>query len=109
VPYACDRRHPSVNYHLAAVAAALAAGAARGTPGCEEIAVRVRSELLARQDDDGGFPHSRRDYGFLTDRRAYPRNLAMILLHLLHADASVASRQPSATVSGARHGMARVR
>jgi hypothetical protein len=46
--------------------------------------------LVARQREDGSFPHSRADYRILSDRRSYPRNLAMILVHLLAADRSAA-------------------
>ena len=86
VPYACDTPHPSVTYHLAAVTAALAAGARKRSDGCAEACAVTREQLLGLQRDDGSFPHSRHDYGILSDRRSYPRNLAMILLHLLDID-----------------------
>lgn len=83
IPYACDRPHPYVTYHLAAVAAALNEAARRGVPGSERASAALLARLQERQRSDGGFPHSRRDYGVLADRRSYPRNLVMILLHLL--------------------------
>jgi hypothetical protein len=88
VPYDCTSAHPSVTYHLAAVTAALAAGARRGAPGCAAACAITQRQLLERQRRDGSFPHSRGDYRFLCDRRSYPRNLAMILVHLLDADPS---------------------
>jgi hypothetical protein len=82
VPYACDRPHPEVTYHLGAVAAAL--GQSQITePGCSAAAARVVPRLLRLQRRDGSFPHSRGDYGLLRDERSYPRHLAMLLLHLL--------------------------
>jgi hypothetical protein len=88
VPYACETPQPSVTYHLGAVTAALAAGARRGAPGCAAACGITLPQLLARQREDGSFPHSRADYRILSDRRSYPRNLAMILVHLLDADPS---------------------
>jgi hypothetical protein len=85
IPYACGRPHPRVTYHLAAVGAALGEGARREVEGCATSGPAVLRRLLALQQPDGGFAHSRRDYGFLSDRRSYPRNLAMILFHLLSA------------------------
>ena len=83
IPYACDRRQPQVTYHLAAVAAALGEAAGRGVPACGRASAALFARVVECQQADGGFSHSRRDYGFLADRRSYPRNLAMILLHLL--------------------------
>ena len=82
VPYSCEAGFPRVTYHVAAVAAALAGGAA-SRPALTAPAERARAHVLALQRPDGGFPHSRRDYGFLSDRRLYPRYLTMILHHLL--------------------------
>jgi hypothetical protein len=90
IPYACGRPHPQVTYHLAAVSAALAEGARRGIDGCAAAEERVRARVLSLQSPAGGFPHSRNDYGVLADRRSYPRNLAMILLHLIGTEAAVA-------------------
>jgi hypothetical protein len=97
LPYACDRARPHVTYHLAAVAAALAESG-RGDPDARLLATRLLRRLLALQRADGSFPHSRDDYGLLSDRRAYPRHLAMVLVHLL----LVCSEQPPAA-EGRRH------
>jgi hypothetical protein len=83
IPYACGAARPQVSYHLAAVSAALAEGHRRGIDGCAAAAERALARLLALQDPDGAFPHSLGDHRILRDRRAYPRNLAMILHHLL--------------------------
>jgi hypothetical protein len=100
VPYACDRRHPSVTYQLAAIAAALDTGAARGLDGCDRIARRILAEVLGRATDDGSFPHSLHDYGVLSDRRGYPRYLAMILLHLLPHGRAGGQHVPAAAAAG---------
>jgi hypothetical protein len=81
--YACDQRVPRVTYHAAAVAAALLEGGRLGQADCAEAAASTVRTLLPLQRADGGFPHSRQNYGVLSDRRSYPRNLAMILHHLL--------------------------
>jgi hypothetical protein len=48
------------------------------------LADRGFQHVLSYQRADGGFQfHSRANYGLLTDRRSYPRYLAMILNHLL--------------------------
>jgi hypothetical protein len=86
IPYACDRRFPRVTYHKSVTAAALKEGARLGADGCDEAADRIIRALLPLQRQDGGFPHSFRDYGVLSDRRSYPRALAMILDHLLVFD-----------------------
>ena len=80
--YACGKAHRAVTYHAAAVAAALRAGARLGFPA-DDLADRAFAYVLAQQRPDGGFPYSKGDYGVLSDRRSYPRYLAMILFHLL--------------------------
>jgi hypothetical protein len=46
---------------------------------------KARARVLSQQREDGGFRfYSKANYGFLTDRRSYPRNLSMILCHLLY-------------------------
>jgi hypothetical protein len=86
IPYACDQRFPRVTYHKSVTAAALKEGARLGVDGCDEAADRIIRALLPLQREDGGFPHSFRNYGVLSDRRSYPRSLAMILDHLLVFD-----------------------
>lgn len=81
--YACAERHRTVTYHTAVAAAALRSGARLGVAGAAEGAERADAHVLGRQRPDGAFPHSRGDYRLLADRRAYPRYLAMIVVHLL--------------------------
>jgi hypothetical protein len=80
--YACGNAHRAVTYHAAALGAALSAGAGLGL-GTSEPADRLYHYVMRRQRPGGGFPHSERDYRLLSDRRSYPRYLAMILFHLL--------------------------
>jgi len=93
--YACGNTHRSVTYHAAAVGAALCAGAHLSFVA-HDLSDRAYAYVMARQGEDGGFPHSERDYGFFSDRRSYPTDLAMILLHLL-APHAVATSRPSAS------------
>lgn len=83
IDYACDAHTPRVTYHAAAVAAALSEGARITGQGSAGAPAGTAGSVLALQRPDGGFPHSRRDYGVLNDRRSYPRPLAMLLHHLL--------------------------
>lgn len=80
--YACGNTYRAVTYHAAAVGAALRAGARLGGVA-QDLPHRAFGYVMAQQRPDGGFPHSERDYGLLSDRRSYPRYLAMILVHLL--------------------------
>lgn len=80
--YACGNAHRAVVYHAAAVGAALRAAGRLGFV-THDIADRAYAYVTARQRADGGFPYSEHDYGMLSDRRSYPRYLAMILVHLL--------------------------
>ncbi len=77
VYYECGNPHRTTTYHTAVVAAAFCKA------GLDYTAARAYRYVLALQRRDGSFPHSRGDYRLLSDERAYPRYLAMILLHLL--------------------------
>lgn len=83
--YQCGSRSRQVTYHAAVLAAALAKAGEIGLTGYTDAAARSYRYVLRLQRKDGGFPHSRCEYVLLADRRSYPRNLAMILFHLLHA------------------------
>jgi hypothetical protein len=51
---------------------------------CPEEIQRAYQRALTYQRADGGFRFfSKYNYRFLEDRRSYPRNLSMILYHLL--------------------------
>lgn len=81
--YACGEPSRAVAYHTAALGAAFTKAEALGIRGYGGLAERAYAHLLRLQRPDGGFPYSRRDYRVLSDRRSYPRYLAMILYHLL--------------------------
>lgn len=84
----CHNRHRQVTYHTAVLAHAFARARHLGIDGYDFFADRAYLYLLAFQQSDGGFPFSRGDYFLLSDRRSYPRNLAMILFHLLPASSA---------------------
>ena len=96
VYYQCGQRSREVTYHTAAVAAAFSQAAEVGIDGYEERAARAFAYLLGLQRVDGSFPHSRSEYYVLSDQRSYPRYLAMILYHLLHANSAARSPVPGA-------------
>ncbi len=89
--YQCGVSYRTVNYHSAAVAAALRDYGRRcpsdnssiTSEGLGDLCDRIDSRLAAQQRADGSLPHSRGDYHLLSDRRSYPRYLAMMLLHSL--------------------------
>jgi hypothetical protein len=81
--YQCGNEYRRVTYHTAAVAAAFLKAYELGMEGYEELACRAYSYLLKLQRPDGDFPHSRGEYRLFSDRRSYPRQLAMILLFLM--------------------------
>jgi hypothetical protein len=82
--YDCQQKRPEVLYYAAAVAAALSQATELGLGDFRFLADRAYGWTLAHQQEDGGFEFfSRRNYGFLSDRRSYPRNQAMILYHWL--------------------------
>ena len=82
--YNCSRDRPEILYYTAAVAAALSEVTALRLGDYRELADVAYARVLAAQGADGGMSYySRGDYHILSDRRSYPRNLAMILYHLL--------------------------
>lgn len=88
VAYECDAPGHIVTYHTAAVAAAFDTATRQGFGDYGGLARQSYDWVLRRQRADGTFPHSRGDYRFLSDERAYPRYQAMILYHLLLPEAS---------------------
>lgn len=83
VYYQCGEMRRRVNYHTAAVAAALATGSEFGMPDCETVSEKALRHLLHQQREDGSIPHSRGEYRILCDNTAYPRYLAIIIQHLV--------------------------
>ena len=92
--YACGNRHRFVIYHAAVVAAALALARPLGLGNYDALADRALSYVRRSQRPDGGCPYSRGDYYVLSDRRSYPRYLAMILLHTLMRARHEEGREP---------------
>lgn len=82
--YNCFKDVPEVNYWTAAIATALRQAHEFEFGDYLEISERAYQHILTRQRNDGGFDFSMKNYGFLQDRRSYPRYLAMIHNHLLY-------------------------
>jgi hypothetical protein len=89
--YQCGNRHRQVTYHTAVLSAAFTKAGQIGISGYNELANRAYQNLLGSQRPDGSFTYSRRDYYLLSDKRSYPRYLAMILLHLLYPNPAMES------------------
>ena len=106
--YSCQRERPEVPYYTAVVARALSEASRLGLGDFGAASDRAYRRLLSQQRRDGGIAFfSRGNYGCLTDRRPYPRNLAMILYHLLD---ELRARPAAASVestAAARAGVAR--
>ncbi|NLN75542.1 MAG: hypothetical protein GX139_04480 [Armatimonadetes bacterium] len=79
----CETEKPVMHYFTAAVCGALMRADEIGLGDYAKIAARGYRRLLDVQKPDGSFDYSLGDYGFLSDRRSYPRNQSMILRHLL--------------------------
>jgi len=80
----CLHETPDVPYYTMAIATALSQATELELGNYRALAERAFKQVLSNQRDDGGLAyHSRKNYGCLTDRRSYPRYLAMILHHLL--------------------------
>lgn len=90
----CSNRHQEVTYHTAVLAQAFARARQFGIGGYGLLADRAFTYLLNLQRPDGGYGFSRGDYFLLNDQRSYPRNLAMILYHLLPAE-RICRRKPA--------------
>lgn len=81
----CLKAYPTMHYFTSALTAALVTATDMKLGDYSETAKLGCGRLLKVQRKDGGFDYSLGDYGFLSDRRSYPRNQAMILRHLLIA------------------------
>lgn len=82
--YDCFKELPETVYWTGALASALREAHELGLGDYLLLSERAYSYLLSLQKQDGAFDFSSRNYGFLRDKRSYPRYLAMILNHLLH-------------------------
>jgi hypothetical protein len=81
--YMCGNAHRTVTYHTAVLGAVFSTAARIGLAGYADAAERAFRYVLSLQEPNGRLLHSQRDYRVLSDRRSYPRYLAMILYHLL--------------------------
>jgi hypothetical protein len=79
----CFKEKPGVIYYTAAVASALHEAERLGFGDYSELSDRAYRRVIDHQKDDGSFIYSYGNYGFLTDKRSYPRLQSMILKHLL--------------------------
>lgn len=82
--YSCSKDAPEVNYWTAVLAASLRRASELGLGNYLSLSEKAYCYLLTRQRPDGGFNFSEHNYGLLTDRRSYPRYLAMLLYFLLY-------------------------
>ncbi len=97
----CSHGPRRVVYHGVAVATALSVSAARGREPHADLARTSMEWALGRQRSDGAFTYLLRDSGFLADRRCYPRNHSMILMHLLTASQLAGPANESITAGSA--------
>ncbi len=82
--YTCGKEFPEVAYYTTALGAALRRATCMDFGNYSTLADKAYSRLLSQQKRDGNFAfYSRKNYGFLSDKRSYARYLAMILYHLL--------------------------
>lgn len=82
--YNCQQATPEVNYYTFSLARALSHSQEMAFTDCTEEIQKAYQRALSHQRADGGFRFfSKYNYRFLKDRRSYPRNLSMILYHLL--------------------------
>jgi hypothetical protein len=96
--YNCFVKRPEVLYWGAAIGHALQMAHDLGLGDFSAPSEQAYRHLLTRQRADGGFDFSHKNYRWLSDRRSYPRYLAMILAHLL---ARVGLENPTAVYSTA--------
>jgi hypothetical protein len=81
--YNCDKAYPEVNYYTAVMAAAFLKARQIGLGDFSTIEDTLYEHVMEKQNPNGYFPFSRRNYQILHDSRSYPRYLNMILKHLL--------------------------
>jgi hypothetical protein len=81
--YECGNEYRAVTYHTGALAVAFLKAREVGLDAEKRLADQAYSHLLGLQSSDGGFPYSHGDYRLFSDHRSYPRQLAIILYHLL--------------------------
>ncbi len=93
--YACDNQVRAVTYHAAALAHTFIEAESLGIHGYKSLGSRASDYVLRLQRRNGGVIHSRGDYYLLSDRRSYPRYLAMMLYHLLQISSQLTDKSSS--------------
>jgi hypothetical protein len=82
--YDCAHATPEVIYYTSVIAQALSQATTLGIGDFRSLADLAFQRVLSQQCADGYFQfHSSANYGVFSDRRSYPRYLAMTLNHLL--------------------------
>lgn len=81
--YNCFQNYPIVNYYTAVMGAAFLIGRKMGLGYFNSSENKIYQCLLSQQKQSGSFICSKRDYFIFSDKRSYPRQLSMILKHLL--------------------------
>lgn len=82
--YDCFKEYPETNYWTAALAAALLEAHRLGIDNSyQDLSEQAYQRVLARQNSNGSFYFSDKNYRFVADRRSYPRQQTMILMFLL--------------------------
>jgi uncharacterized protein YyaL (SSP411 family) len=84
--YECGNDYRKVSYHTAVLWAVFEKARKLNIQEYRDLADRATTYLVGLQRPHGGFFHSQGDYYLLSDRRSYPRYLAMILYFLLSKD-----------------------
>jgi hypothetical protein len=92
VKYDCFQTFPEEISYSGVTGAALRSAVSMGLKGYEKHAKYAYNFLFKNKRDDGSFIHTRHaipyirkpfQYGFMTDKRSYPRTLCYILNHFL--------------------------
>lgn len=81
--YNCFKKNPEVNYWTAAIAAALNRAFQLGLGPYQDLYDHAYQRVLSKQNSNGSFHFSEKNYLFLSDKRSYPRQQAMIMYFLL--------------------------
>lgn len=81
--YNCFKENPEVDYWTAALATALCKASQLGLGQYKLLSEFAFERVLSRQNSNGSFYFSDKNYYFLRDKRSYPRQQAMIMYFLL--------------------------
>jgi hypothetical protein len=81
--YNCFKENPEVNYWTAALATALYKASQLGLGQYKLLSELAYERVLSKQNSNGSFHFSDKNYYLLHDKRSYPRQQAMIMYFLL--------------------------